>query len=127
MHAPDAARARGVGVRWEKSGRLATLCHLGAGHSHEPTPGANMAMAHPLARAAPQVAQEGTHTMRLAYGQHPQIHQGGQLARCWPLSTGVLQASHGGGGWPPKRGIEGAAPMVGDKGLDCNPLLEGCI
>ena len=66
MHAPGAARGRGLEAQWGGSGRLATLCHPRAGHTHDPIPDTNMAMAHPLARAVPQVAQGGTHTMRLA-------------------------------------------------------------
>ena len=66
MHVPDAARARGVKIQWKKSDRLAILCHLKADHTHDLIPDTDMVMAHPLARAVPQVAKESIHTMRLA-------------------------------------------------------------
>ena len=66
VHVPDAARGRGVKIQWKRSGRLATLCHLGADHTHGPIPDTGMVMAHQLARAAPQVARESIHAMRLA-------------------------------------------------------------
>ena len=66
MHVPDAARGRSVRIQWKKSDRLAILCHLKADHTHDLIPDTDMVMAHPLARAVPQVAQESIHTMRLA-------------------------------------------------------------
>ena len=66
MHVPDAARGRGVRIQWKKSDRLAILCHLKADHTHDLIPDTDMVVAHPLARAVPQVAEESIHTMRLA-------------------------------------------------------------
>ena len=42
------------------------MCHLKADHTHDLMPDTDMVMAHPLARAVPQVAKESIHMMRLA-------------------------------------------------------------
>ena len=66
MHVPDACARRGVAIKWKKSDQLAILCHLKADHTHDLIPDTDMVMAHPLARAVPEVAKESIRMMRLA-------------------------------------------------------------
>ena len=42
------------------------MCHLKADHTHDLIPDTDMVMAHPLARAVPEVAKESIRMMRLA-------------------------------------------------------------
>ena len=58
VHVPNAARTRVVNINGKKSGRLSILCHLKADHTHDLIPDTDMIMAHPLAKAVPQVAEE---------------------------------------------------------------------
>ena len=70
--------------------------HTGYGHGHGTPVGEGCA-----------ASREGEHSDNAigwdVYGQHFQINQGEQLARCWALATAVLQASHDTEAWFSKR------------------------
>ena len=53
-------------ILWDCTYWGSDAVHLGADHTHDLIPDTDMVMAHPLARAVPQVAKESIHAMRLA-------------------------------------------------------------
>ena len=106
------------------------LCHLGADHTHDPTPDTGVAMAHSLARAVPQVAKETIHAMRLAgvsMGAIPKSIKVGNLpiAGRWQLvccRRAMVEK-------PGFRNVVSRMrrQWLPTKDLDCNLLLERCI